>query len=124
MAADDRTAAQARWLALTRDELPAVAQERDWPVHADHCFQRIFLDNACEGVWYDHIPGRPAYLHADRAVLDRAIALAEEALAGTVSLSLLNRRSLAWRRRHRADRCRLIVEAADPAHVQARCDEP
>lgn len=94
----DRSIAEARWLTLTRETLPAVARPRRWPVEADHCFQRIFLDNACGGVWYDRITRRPAYAHADRALLDRAIALAEAALTGVVDLHDLNRRSLAWRR--------------------------
>jgi hypothetical protein len=85
------------WLALTREVLPALSRERNWPVSADHCFQRILLDNACGGRWYDHITGRPAYRHADAAVLDQAIALGEAALAGTADLHALNRRSLAWR---------------------------
>jgi hypothetical protein len=99
MESEDRPAAEARWLKLTRDSLPAVARTRRWPVVADHCFQRIFLDTACDGVWYDRIPGRPAYAHADRALLDRAIALAEAALADEVDLAVLNRRSLTWRRK-------------------------
>ena len=98
---DDRSAAQARWLHLTRVLLPAVAGARGWPVQADHCFQRIFLDMACEGVWYDHISGRPAYAHAAPALLDRAIALAEAALSDGADLPDHNRRSLAWRRARR-----------------------
>ena len=100
----DRSIAEARWLTLTQETLPAVARPRRWPVEADHCFQRIFLDNACGGVWYDRITRRHAYAHADRALLDRAIALAEAALAGGVDLHDLNRRSLAWRRRAAAIR--------------------
>jgi hypothetical protein len=86
------------WLTLTRETLPALAAERAWPVRADHCFQRILLDNACGGRWYDHIAGRPAYAHAGEAILQRAIALGEAAIAGTADLAALNRRSLAWRR--------------------------
>ena len=92
-----RTEREQRWLALTREELPALARARGWPVRADHCFQRILLDHACGGRWYDHIAGRPAYRHADDAVLARAIALGEAAVAGEVDLVALNRQSLAWR---------------------------
>ncbi|WP_200925653.1 GCN5-related N-acetyltransferase [Sphingomonas sp. Leaf22] len=88
---------QARWLALTRRELPGLAATRGWPVQADHCFQRILLDNAFGGVWYDHVYARPAYIHADPAALARAVALGEAAIAGTVDLAELNRRSLDWR---------------------------
>ncbi|KQN93036.1 GCN5-related N-acetyltransferase [Sphingomonas sp. Leaf231] len=85
------------WLALTRETLPALAAPRGWPVRADHCFQRILLDHACGGRWYDHIDGRPAYVHAPDAVLAAAIALGEEVAAGTTDLAALNDRSLRWR---------------------------
>ena len=92
-----RPALEAAWLALTRRTLPALAAARGWPVRADHCFQRILLDNAVEGRWYDHIAARPAYAHAPDATLARAVALGEAVVAGEVDLRDLNRRSLTWR---------------------------
>ncbi|TKD50864.1 GCN5-related N-acetyltransferase [Sphingomonas baiyangensis] len=92
---------EARWLDLTRRTLPGLAQERGWPVTADHCFQRILLDAACGGCWYDHVEGRPAYARADAALLARAVALAEGAITGEVDLHALNRRSIAWRKARR-----------------------
>ncbi|MFD1036581.1 GCN5-related N-acetyltransferase [Sphingomonas hankookensis] len=92
-----RAALEARWLDLTRRELPAVARALGWQVVADHCFQRILLDNAFGGVWYDHVAGRPAYAHADPAALARAVALGEAAITGETDLAELNRRSLDWR---------------------------
>ena len=89
--------AATRWLTLTRETLPALAAARRWPVRADHCFQRILLDAACGGRWYDHIPARPAYRHAPPDILARAIALGDAVIAGTEDLHALNRRSLAWR---------------------------
>lgn len=86
-----------RWLHLTRVLLPNIAETRTWPVRLDHCFQRILLDNAFEGRWYDHVPRRPAYRHCDEAALVRAVALGEAVLAGAVDLYELNRRSLEWR---------------------------
>jgi hypothetical protein len=100
MEIDTRQTAEARWLELTREALPEAARRRGWPVQADHCFQRIFLDHACKGVWYDHIQGRPAYAHAERHYLDRAIALAEAVLTGEADLATLNRQSLTWRKTH------------------------
>ncbi len=93
----ERELRERRWLTLTRETLPELARSRDWPVWADHCFQRIFLDHACGGRWYDHIGRRPAYAHASDAVLDAAIALGEAVANGTADLRALNTRSLQWR---------------------------
>ncbi len=92
---------EAAWLHLTRVALPALARERGWPVTADHCFQRILLDNACGGRWYNTIPQRPAYRHAPADVLERAVALAHAAVADGADLAKLNRASIGWRRRLR-----------------------
>ena len=94
----DRLSLEAEWLALTRETLPALARARDWPVSADHCFQRILLDNAVGGRWYDAVAARPAYRHIATKALARAVALAHAAIAGEADLRDLNRRSLAWRR--------------------------
>jgi hypothetical protein len=98
---DARRALEQRWLTLTREALPAIARERGWPISADHCFQRVLLDNAVGGVWYDAIVGRPAYAHAPYPLLARAEALGEAVLAGADDLTVLNRRSLNWRRERR-----------------------
>ncbi|MEH3048218.1 GCN5-related N-acetyltransferase [Sphingomonas adhaesiva] len=95
----DRTALEHDWLTLTRTTLPALAGPRGWPVSADHCFQRILLDHACGGCWYDRIAGRPAYRHAPPDLLARAIALGEAAARGEIEMAALNRQSLAWRGR-------------------------
>ena len=94
----DRAQLEAEWLHLTRKTLPARARERvDWPVRLDHCFQRILLDHATGGCWYDHIAGRPAYRHCSPEVLTRAVALGRAVAAGEADLDVLNRQSLAWR---------------------------
>jgi len=97
-----RAALEAAWLDLTRRELPALSAARGWPVTADHCFQRILLDNAVGGVWYDAIPRRPAYRHADEITLRKALALGRAAIDGSAELHALNARSLAWRREAKA----------------------
>ncbi len=93
-----RSTLERQWLELTTARLPAAAFGRGWPIHRDHCFQRVLWDNACGGVWYDHILGRPAYRCASDAQLAAAIALGEAALAGSADLAALNAQSLAWRR--------------------------
>lgn len=92
-----RTTLESAWLHLTRVTLPALARTNRWPVSADHCFQRILLDNAVGGRWYDAVARRPAYRHLPDAVLARARALAEAVAAGDADLTALNARSLAWR---------------------------
>lgn len=92
-----RLALEAAWLVLTRTTLPALAVARGWPVTRDHCFQRILLDHASGGRWYDHITARPAYRHATDVALARAVALGEAAVAGALDMAALNRQSLAWR---------------------------
>ncbi|RYH02821.1 GCN5-related N-acetyltransferase [Salipiger sp. IMCC34102] len=87
-----------RWMTLTREDLPRVARDRDWPIHLDHCFQRVLLDQACRGCWYDRIEGRPAYRAAPEPILRRAVELGEAVLAGLVDLDALNAQSLRWRR--------------------------
>ena len=85
-----------RWFALTREELPALSGARGWPVHLDHCFQRILLDNATGGPWRDTITA-PAYRNASDEQLGLAIAIGEQSIAGDQDMDLLNDNSLAWR---------------------------
>ena len=94
----DRAAIEACWLQLTRETLPTLARGRDWPVSADHCFQRILLDHAVGGRWYDHVAGRPAYAHVAADALARAIALGEAVATGNADLHTLNAQSIAWRK--------------------------
>ena len=94
----DRAVLEGRWLRLTREVLPGLALGRGWPVSADHCFQRILLDHAVGGRWYDQVAGRPAYRHLSEAALARAVEAAEAVAAGRADLHRLNRQSLAWRR--------------------------
>lgn len=86
----------AEWFILTRETLPGLAPQREWPVNEEHNFQRILLDNAVGAKWDDEIPA-PAYDHVPDQVLRDAIALGKAAIAGTEDLAVLNENSLAWR---------------------------
>ena len=97
MTDDARAALEARWLELTRHVLPQAAGP-GWPVRFDHCFQRICLDHAAGGVWYDVIAGRPAYRAAPEPLLRDAVALAEAIADGSADLATLNAQSIKWRR--------------------------
>jgi hypothetical protein len=87
-----------RYLHLTKTVMPALAQTRSniWPVHNDHCFQRIVLDAVCGGVWYDHV-SRPAYRHLSLEQAERAVRICEDIIAGGADLADLNQKSLSWR---------------------------
>ncbi len=74
-----------RFKRLTEVELPALARERRWPLRFDHCFKRVCLDHAFGDVWYNHLR-KPAEKHIGGAALARAVACAEEILAGGVAV--------------------------------------
>ena len=72
----------------------------DWPIRFDHCFMRVCLDHACDGVWYDHVPAGkgPAYKRATDRQLRDAIGVAKQIEAGGSDvLKPLNEQSLRWR---------------------------
>ena len=102
----DRAALEAEWLELTRVVLPNLAAGRGWPIRADHCFQRVLLDAAVGGVWYDAVARRPAYRFIALDLLRNAVELGRGVASGTEDVTALNRRSLAWRRARRTEQAR------------------
>ena len=59
---DSLEALQARYLELTREELPARAKAENWVIKFNHCFMRVLLDHLFGGTWYDHLgKSKPAY---------------------------------------------------------------
>ncbi len=87
----------ARWLELTREVLPAMADKHGWPIRFDHCFMRVFLDDAMGGPWH-RVVRRPAIRHMETAALRRAVEAAERVVERPETLEGLNRQSLLWRR--------------------------
>ena len=94
-----------RYLHLTRHALPAAARTSaaagdPWPVHFDHCFMRIVLDNLF-GCRWDTVLNRrlgPAYRQLSTGQLAAGIALAESMLTrGANRVRELNDRSLLLR---------------------------
>lgn len=113
---EDTTALQREYRRLTEAVLPAQAragagvgdgdEDRDgekegedgaWPVHEDHCFQRIVLDALFEDEWYDHVAGRPARESLTADQLREAIAIAESMRGDPERVRELNERSLRYR---------------------------
>ena len=84
-----------RYLEVTTETLPSQATA-EWPVQADHCFQRIVLDNLFGDVWYDHLE-RPAHKNLTRTQHAEAVALAESMCDDPDRVQTLNQRSLSYR---------------------------
>lgn len=89
-------ALRAHWRDLVERRLPDAAACSDWPVHRDHCFARILLDNSVGAPWREQIQA-PAWRRASPGILSRAIALGEAVLNGEEDLYALNAASLRLR---------------------------
>lgn len=96
---DDLSQLRAAYTRKVNEELPARARNGDgWPIHLDHCFGRVVLDNLFGDEWYGHIDGRPAYEHLSRSELQDAIEIADRMLTeGQSAVAELNQNSLRWR---------------------------
>ena len=81
------------------EDLPEKAQNSDsWPIHLDHCFGRVVLDNLFGDEWYSHVNDRPAYKHLSREELQEAVGIADRMLEeGRPVVEELNENSLHWR---------------------------
>merc|ERR1712032_411200 len=89
------------WSRLTKDALPKLARTQGgWPIRLDHCFQRVALDAAFAGCWYDHLDRKkgPAIQQIDTRELVLAVDAARRMESGGVAVTEeLNRASLRWR---------------------------
>jgi O-6-methylguanine DNA methyltransferase len=100
---DDIESLRERWTHLYASHLPALAKARDpsqdhWPVHLDHCFARIILDNAVgiDKPWTRAIKS-PAVRNMTVKQLHDALALGEKVANGDADLVELDRVSLQLR---------------------------
>lgn len=99
----DLESLRARWKHLYATHLPALALSRDpaqpkWPVHLDHCFARIILDNAIglDRPWNQAIKS-PAVRTMTGEQLKCALDLGERVASGEADLVELNEVSLGLR---------------------------
>lgn len=100
---DDTESLRARWTHLYKSHLPALAVARDsaqkhWPVHLDHCFARIILDNAVgiDKPWTRAIKS-PAVRNMTESQLRDALELGERVANGGADLVELDGVSLRLR---------------------------
>ena len=103
----DLKALQERWTHLYHDYLPSLAKARNpiqpsWPVHLDHCFARVVLDNAVglDRPW-TAVVKQPAVKNMTAKQLENTIDLAEKVATGEADLIALNERSLRLRGKKR-----------------------
>ncbi|KAJ9647310.1 hypothetical protein H2201_003910 [Coniosporium apollinis] len=94
---------QDEWTEVYRKRLPALAAQRNpaqkqWPVHLDHCFARVVLDNAIgkDRPWTEVVKA-PAVKNMSEMQLQTALSLADDIATGKVDLVALNQTSLTLR---------------------------
>lgn len=91
-----------RWRVLYAEQLPAMAKAKDkkqkWPVHLDHCFARIILDNSVgkDKPWTEIVKS-PAINNMSKQQLVDAISLGDAIADGSEDIVPLNERSLELR---------------------------
>ena len=86
------------FLHYAKNILPSIAsmKKNAWPIHHDHCFMRVILDNIVGCAWYEAIPS-PAYKNLTDEQASAALNLARQIAIESVSLHVLNQRSKQWR---------------------------
>jgi len=86
------------FLHYAKNVLPSIAstKKNTWPIHHDHCFLRVILDNIVGCAWYEVIPS-PAYKNLTDEQVSAALCLAKQIATESVSLHTLNQRSKQWR---------------------------
>lgn len=86
------------FLHYAKNVLPSIASTKKnaWPIHHDHCFMRVILDNIVGCAWYEVIP-LPAYNNLTDEQASAALNLAKQIATESVSLHALNQRSKQWR---------------------------
>lgn len=88
------------YLRLTKVDLPQRAAVERFPIRFDHCFQRVALDNAFSGCWYDFLDRKkgPAIKQIDTQTLARAVAACRRMTSeGSEAVRELDAASLRWR---------------------------
>ena len=96
---------QLGYLRIVNDILPAIAKNRNFPVHLNHCFGRILLDALFCDCWYDHIDRKkgPAYKQLTEVQLKLVIEIAEKIVASDdYYIQFLNNQSLKIRKLRKA----------------------
>merc|ERR1740130_665640 len=96
-----RQALSEEYMQLTKVELPRLAASvKGFPIRFDHCFQRVALDHAFSGCWYDHLDRKkgPAIKQISTPALTRAVAVCHRMVSeGPGTVRQFDAMSLRWR---------------------------
>lgn len=77
--------------------LPSISSNnKQYPVHLNHCWARIILDNICDDKW-SNVLTKPAYKNLNKHMLERAISIAKSLVNSSDLAIYLNNRSLKFR---------------------------
>ncbi len=88
------------YLFLTNDLLPGLSKENDWPIHENHCFQRVLLDHLFQDCWYQHVPKgpTPAYRQLNLTQLGHLLRSTHQMCwMSRAEVTRQNNQSLQWR---------------------------
>ena len=96
-----RVALIERWLLLTNQTLPRMAEHQRWPVSQNHCFMRICLDTSLGAPWHTVVK-KPALRHMSDSQLRDAVAVADRVVETPSLLFELNAQSIAGRKMTRS----------------------
>ena len=99
-AAESRAYLTGEWERLTKRVLPQRASAEQFPIRWDHCFQRVALDFAFGGCWYDHLDRKKgaAIKQIATPALAKAVAAARRMEAeGVGAVREMDAQSLLWR---------------------------
>lgn len=90
---------ESEYLELINHKLPKHAQDNNWFIKSNYCFQKVILDNIFNSNYEQHfVEGIPAYLQLKEDELKKAISLASRIEEyGLPYLEALNLNSLSWR---------------------------
>lgn len=117
-----------KWRHLYAQDLPAMAKAKDekqkWPVHLDHCFARIILDNSVgkDKLWTEVVKS-PAIKYMSEQQLKGAIKLGQSIADGSEDINLLNQRSLELRGKSGSGEKRKLKAQDDTANKKTKGSE-
>ena len=89
-----------RWLLLTHEIMPEMADKQKWPISSNHCFMRVCLGESIGGPWHLTVR-KPALRHLTDEQLKKAVTIAEQIIATPSLLFVLNSRSIEGRKAKR-----------------------